>query len=486
MPTKVDVLVAFAEKDNSYIQNSPMSRWVTDFGHYLKMMLTQVMGREPNIVLQSEKQSLQAELKNSDTLLTVLSHDFIASDACLELVENYRQTVGARGTTRIFKVLKTPLLREEQPAIMRKINGYNFYHTDPETGEKFTLSEYFGEGERDFWMKLVDLCYDLNATLGQVQKKNARKKRETKKGIYLAEVGPDLTVQRNILKRELRRHGYDVHPQNPLPSNSQELKEVVENEIAQCKMSIHLIGNTYGEIPEGGERSVVDIQNKIAATRSILVRKDPSVDFTRFIWITPHLGNASDRQKNFVENLQRDLSATEGAEIMQSSLEDFKNIVREELLEERMERIYKLLPDVQMTDDKKTIYLVYDKIDEKEVGKIRRSIQQKGFHVLQPSFDGNLLGKRYHHIENLKSFDAVVIYKGQVTDQWVKMKLLDILKAPGFGRQKAIAGKAILVSPQSRVDKQFFFRHQGVTFIEGADEKQLKQNLGYFLEELVT
>ena len=485
MPTKVDVLVAFAEKDNANIPNNPATGWVTHFCHYLKMMLTQVMGREPVIIPKSEHQALETEPKTCSTLLTVLSHDFIASEACLELVEDYQQAMGTTSANRIFKVLKGPLRNEEQPALVRKINGYDFYHTDPETGEKFTLSEYFGEGERDFWMKLVDLCYDLHTVLGQLEKKNTRKKKESKRGIYLAETGPDLTVQRNILKRELRRHGYEVHPQSPLPSNNQELEEVVENEIAKCKISIHLIGSAYGDIPEGGERSVMDIQNKIAATRSIQARKDPSLDFSRFIWITPHLGNASDQQKNFVENLQRDLSATEGAEVMQSSLEDFKNIVREELLEERMDRVYKL-PHLNIGEDKKIIYLIHDKVDGKEVSKIKRLIQQKGFHVLFPAFDGNLLGMRHHHIENLKSFDAAIIYKGHVTDQWVKMKLLDVLKSPGFGRLKAIAGKAVLVDAKMKIDKQIFSRHPDITFIEGADEKQMKQNLDYFLEELVS
>jgi len=60
--------------------------------------------------------------------------------------------------------------------------------------------------KKQYWMKMVDLAYDIHETL--LLLKQGEQKTETKnifrrKTIYLAETGHDLSVQRNIIKREL-------------------------------------------------------------------------------------------------------------------------------------------------------------------------------------------------------------------------------------------------------------------------------------------
>ena len=484
MSEKIDVLIAYADKDNENLQNDSSSRgWIDNFKHYLEMMLTQVIGEQPNIVTKSDKQPLEAKISSVSTFVAVLSQDFLGSDQCLEAVAEFEQIIDPQGPQRIFKILKTPLNLAEQPVTVRQSTGYNFFHTDLETGEKFALAEYFGpEAEREFWMKLVDLSYDINTTLTQLRKRKSTRKKDPTRGIYLAETGADLAVQRNIMKRELEKHGYDVYPRFPLPSNSQELEEMVEGDINQCKMSIHLIGSAYGEIPIGSDRSVVDLQNRIAAARSIKARKDPDDDFSRFIWITPQLNHATEQQRNFVENLQRDLAATEGAEVMQTALEDFKNIVREELIANRLDRVYKL-PQNKFGDEGKVVYLIYDKVDQQTANKIKTTLKRSGYQVLTPSFEDNLIGFQHQHIENLKMFDLALILKGQVNEQWVKMKLLDVLKAPGFGRKKAIDGQAILVEPKSTINKEVFTRYE-MEFVEGKTAKEFNASLNFFLEGL--
>jgi hypothetical protein len=237
-------------------------------------------------------------------------------------------------------------------------------------------------------------------------------------------------------------------------------------------LSIHLIGSAYGEIPEGADRSVVDIQNRLAAELSTVKRQNKE-DFSRLIWISPNLKNASDRQRSFIDTIRRDIEAQEGAEILQNPLEDFKNIMREELLEAQ---------DKEYEDyNGKVLYLVYDRIDESEVAPFKEAIEKSGFKVLLPAFEGDLLDVRKQHIENLRNFDGAIIFKGKVNDQWVRMKVLDLLKAPGFGRKKPIKGKAILSSstPTSTMES---FRSQNVTLISGEKPKSI-ESLKVFLQE---
>ncbi len=122
---------------------------------------------------------------------------------------------------RVFKVMKTPLSNAEQPPRLRDLIGYDMYQLDTETGLMKEYADFFSEeAERQYWMKMVDLAYDIHEALIYLKEgeTNAEVKNILKrKTIYLAETGHDLSVQRNIIKRELQRHGYIVLPKQTLP-----------------------------------------------------------------------------------------------------------------------------------------------------------------------------------------------------------------------------------------------------------------------------
>jgi hypothetical protein len=474
----IDVLIVFADSDNQ--SNSEALGWVSQFRKFLGLMLNQVLGENANIMLKAEYDNMiSPKLDNVGVLVTILSRDFIQSGRCLEHVEAFHKNIENElgNRSRVFKVFKTPLSIQEQPARLRGLLGYDMYQLDPDSGEIREYTDYFSsEAERQYWMKMVDLAYDILDSLIFLKRDTAEaevKHLLKRKTIYLAETGHDLSVQRNIIKRELQRHGYVVLPNQTLPGNLRELEQIARKDIAESNLSIHLIGSAYGEIPQGSDRSVVDIQNKLAAEKSIRA-KEKNEEFTRLIWISPNLGNASERQKNFIENIKRDVEAQEGAEILQTPLEDFKNIMREELVESE-ER--KAVSDV----GGRSVYLMHDRIDVQDVKPIKEVLENSGFRVLVPEFEGELLELRKKHIENLKAFDAAIIYKGRVNEQWVRMKALDLLKAPGFGRKKPIIGKAILTAPGSSMNVDSF-RSQNLRVIE-SDPERTAASIKSFLQE---
>ena len=475
MAFDIDVLITFAEKDNEVAQKSELG-WVSQFKKFLELMLLQVLGSKPNIVLKSEFDTATAPaLNNAAILVTILTKEFVESGRCLDNVETFYKATESSKINRVFKVLKTPLTLHEQPPRLRDLIGYDMYQLDTETGMEKEYSDFFSqEAEKQYWMKLVDLAYDIHDALMILNEgdiKSEVKNIYKRKSIYLAETGHDISVQRNIIKRELQRHGYIVLPKNTLPTNVKDVEREAKRDLEECSLSIHLIGSAYGEIPEGADRSIVDIQNQLAAGTA-LAKKQSKQDFSRLIWISQNLKNASDKQKAFIDTIKRDTEAQEGAEILQNPLEDFKNIMREELLEAQ-ERVK---PD---ESGGKSIYLVHDKIDEKEVKSFREVIEKSGFKVLMPAFEGELLEVRKQHIDNLKNFDGAIIFKGKVNDQWVRMKVLDLLKAPGFGRKKPIQGKALIASENVNIDN---YRNQNLTLISGEKNRSL-ETLKNFLKD---
>jgi hypothetical protein len=479
MAFEIDVVIAFADRDNETLSKNELG-WVSQFKRFLELMLTQVLGEKPRVLLKGEYENMTSpKLDNTAVLVSILSKDFIQSGHCLDHVESFYKAIESspKNRNRVFKVFKSPLNVQQQPPRLRELLGYEMYQLDPDSGEIREYTDYFStEAERQYWMKMVDLAYDIYETLLFLKDTTSVSEVKTiykRKTIYLAETGHDLSVQRNIIKRELQRHGYSVLPNQTLPGNAHDLERLVKKDVEESNLSIHLIGSAYGEIPEGADRSIVDIQNKLASEKSVRLKENKQ-EFTRLIWISPNLTHASERQKSFIDNIKRDVEAQEGAEILQTPLEDFKNIMREELLEAGEKKIVD-------EGTGRSIYLMHDKVDHVAIKPIIDLLEKAGFKVLMPAFDGELLELRQKHIDNLRNLDAAIIYKGKVNEQWVRMKALDLLKAPGFGRKKPIIAKAIVAAAGSNLNSESF-RSQNLRVIEGDQERSI-ESLKSFLQE---
>jgi len=365
----------------------------------------------------------------------------------------------------------------DQPPGLRDLFGYKMFDLDLDSGEVKDFTDYFShEAERQYWMEMIDLCYDINDTLLYLKAgKSVRNVKEIygRKTVYLAQTSHDLAVQRSVIHRELQRLGYSVLPAQSLPGDVGDLEKLVRSDLAESGISIHLIGSDYGDVPDGTERSVQELQHRLASERGAAA-SERQEDFPRLIWITTDLTRAGERQKRFIELLKRDVETSEGAEILQTQLEDFKTIIREEL-EEASEK--KMLTEATG----QTIYLMHDKVDHLAVKPYIDAIISAGLNLLIPDFEGDLLELRQKHIENLRNLDAAIIFKGKVNDQWVNMKALDLLKAPGFGRKKPILGKALIVASGTIANKEPYKR-QNLKVIEG-DEQHAIASVRSFLQE---
>jgi hypothetical protein len=143
--------------------------------------------------------------------------------------------------------------------------------------------------------------------------------------IYLAETTFDLSDERDRVKRELQHKGYTVLPDKPLPLITGEFQNGVRSYLSQCQLSVHLIGENYGIIPEGEVASVVHLQNELAAEHSA------EASFLRLIWIPLGLQARDPRQLEFIKFLQNDPEAQKGADVLQTPLEDLKTVIEDKL-----------------------------------------------------------------------------------------------------------------------------------------------------------
>ena len=403
MPANFKIIINYSENDNNPSIDSGKG-WIDNFQRFLALMLHQVIGSKPELVVVPGGQSIpEGGLDSADVMICVISQYFIDSPECLDTLESfYQKTRNAKSEAeQIFKVMKSPVPVQEQPMRLREMTGYEMFHFDEETQEAEEFKSYLEaeESQREFWMKMVDLVYDIHETFIELKEKVTKDRIQPlglKKTVFLAETAQDLTIQRNIIKRELQRFGFRVLPAQALPHNAELLEKQVAEDLKASNLSIHLIGSSYGTVPDGSQLSVVDIQNRLASewSKELKESKKRQDETVRFIWISPNLRAASEKQMAFVENVKRDFSSLEGAEILQTPLEDFKNIIREELFSENLRSSYRMHLGEENGDDSQKVYLIHDRVDKSSVDPIREEIEKLGYKVIEPSFKGNLLDLR--------------------------------------------------------------------------------------------
>ena len=470
-----DVFISYAHLDNqAVVEGQP--GWISRFDRALKIRLGQLLGREPRIWRDPKLQgndffadTLVERLPEVAALVAVLSPRYANSDWCRREMSTFQAAAEAHGGSRIgnksrlFKVIKTPLPFENHPPEVESLLGYEFFCVDPETGRAQELDQTFGpEMQARYWQKLDDLAYDL-ASLLQVLDDQATPTPLAGAGkgnVYLAETSSDLQPQREALRRDLVHQGYRVLPDRLPPSwLAADWEAFVEQQLAACKLSVHLIGNQYGIVPEGTQSSIVALQYELAATRSMS-------DLARLIWLPPELALNDERQQRFVEQLHTDARLHRRGDLLQTPFEDLKTAV------------YRLLsPPAEAPRSRETqaaegvirIYLICDERDLEQIAPLADHLFGEGFEVILPLFDPDEAQARLDHEENLRLCDALLIYYGQGNELWQRRKLSELRKSAGLGRSTALRGKAIYVAPPLTAQKARLRTHEALVLQQPTD-----------------
>jgi TIR domain len=171
-----DIFVSYAMLDNEPF-GAPKG-WVDLLVERLRVRLTQLLGREPNIYRDSWihggsdfVEELRETISKSRLFLCVVSPGYVNSDWCRnelhEMVEGAARTGGLRlgNRSRVLKVVKTYVPPEEQPEELRDILGYEFYERDEHGRAREFRPDVTPLRNELYWMKLEDLAHDIKQSL---------------------------------------------------------------------------------------------------------------------------------------------------------------------------------------------------------------------------------------------------------------------------------------------------------------------------------
>lgn len=444
---KHDVFISYSHFDD---QPLTQTGWVTEFHRMLEIRLSQLLGEQPAIFRDPKLRGndyfddvLLNALPEVALLVTVLSPRYIKSEWCVKELEEFcraaQSAVGPRvgDRSRIFKVIKTHVSRDKHPRELSGLTGYEFYREDHATGRP----KEFVEGSHEFWARLDDLAYDMHELLQAMCDSSAKQPADT---LYLAEVTSDLEDRRDRLRRVFRDQ-HAVVPDRPLPLKMPDVSAQITGYLDRAKLSVHLVGEPYGVVPEGAEESIASLQTKLAERAG----------FLRVIWVPPGLQPTDVRQQQFLSRLRNEIAGQDGVEYVESTLDEVERVVRDKLTQPLPQK-----PAGRGDDKPPRVYMICDPADFAAMEPLSDFLYNRGLETIVPPTQGDQQALDEDHIQSLLVCDAVLIYWGAGNDFWLRKKLRDLQKIAGYGRTEKFRARAVYVAPPGNTAKDRFRTHE--------------------------
>jgi hypothetical protein len=459
MAFEQDLLISYAHLDDQALVEGE-DGWVSRLHRLLEIRVGQLLGEKPRIWRDPKLQgndffadTILERLPRVGALVSVLSPRYVLSEWCTRELKEFCRASEASGgirvadKARIFKVVKTPVPSERFPPEVQPLLGYEFYVVDPQSGRPRELSQAYGpEAERAFLAKLDDLAYDIARLLELLRQNGGARPQERRGTVYLAETSFDLREEREAIKRDLIRNGYEVLPDQPLPLLAGDFAAFVRAQLGRCNLSVHLIGKSYGVIPEGETRSIVVLQHELAAERGA------AGGLPRLIWLPPGLAVEDERQRGLIEHLHTAPSVHAAAELVEVPLEDLKTLMYRQLAPPESAKKVAPAAGKELTH----VYLVCDQADVEATRPLEDFLFERGLEVTLPLFDEDETQARTDHEESLCTCDAVLFFYGEAGEPWLRRKLRELQKSAGLGREKPLLARGIYIGRPLTPQKERF------------------------------
>jgi hypothetical protein len=478
------LFISYAHLDNQPLP-SEQQGWITWFHASLEAFLSMRLGGKTEIWRDEKLQGndifaaeIVAQFPRTAVLVSILTPRYLKSEWCSREAQEFCNSAQHSGgvvvdnKARIFKVIKTPVDTEESlPPVMKDALGYEFFTY--ESGAPLELDPV--ANSQAYKLKVNKLAWDIVQLLKKLE---ARTDDNTTGGsaighhapatakptIYLAECSRDRREAREILEGDLRRHGYTILPDQQLPREEEDYVAAVERLLTRCALSIHLVGERYGAVPDGpSQKSVIVLQNELAVQRS------KSGKLARVIWLREGTTSTQAQQQAFIKALHQDAEAQFGADLIIGDLEELKTSIHATL--KQLEKPERERPTAATAarDRAKLIYLICDRKDRKDTVPVRKFCREHGFNVEIPAFEGDATALREANQQLLTTCDAVIVFYGAGDEAWKRTVDNELKKMPGYrGGKPLLATYTYLAAPETS-DKEDLLDMEEANLINGLE-----------------
>jgi hypothetical protein len=463
MAFEKQVFISYAHIDNEPLSENQQG-WITRFHTSLSAMLGMRLGRKSEIWRDIKlsgndifADEILQQFPKTALLIAVLTPRYVESEWCTREVKEFCKTAQTTGgilvdnKSRVIKVVKIPVSDETAlPDPMKLALGYPFYvfdeqqtplELDPAYGEEFT---------QKYNLKMAKLAFDVAQLIKKMESQTAALSATPitdKPTIYLADCSIDRREDREAVNSDLRLHGYPILAEVQLPTEEATFMGELSTILGRCKLSIHIVGNNYGVVPDGpSEKSVIVLENELA------IHYSKKFGLKRIIWLPSGTKSDSPRQQQFIDLLLRDPQAQFGADLITGDLEELKLAIHAAL--KKMETPPPPPPPTATAEPgTKLVYLICDERDRKGTIPLRKFLKSQGFETNIPVFEGDAATVRQSNQDLLSTCDAAIIFYGAADESWKRSVDAELRKAPGYRTGKAPLAPYIYLAEPATDDK---------------------------------
>ncbi len=493
------LFISYAHLDNLPLTEQQQG-WVTKLHASLSAMLSMRLGRRAEIWRDVKlagndifADEIVDQFPKTALLISVITPRYVESEWCTREAREFARKAQTTGgllvdnKSRILKVIKMPTDREDPlPEVMKMSLGYPFYILD-EQQTPLELDAVYGQeyGEK-YNLKVAKLAFDIAGLIKQVEKQQVAEQPAdatsgmSKPMVYLAECSYDRREAREALESELKVQGYGVMPETRLPIEEDGYVSEVRKLLERCQLSIHLVGEKYGVVPDGpSDKSVVVLQNELAIARC---RQAP---LARIIWLPEGTASHSQQQQQFIDALLKDAGLQVGADLITADIESLKSVMHAVL--KKIEAAAAAARETAKSaaaaasaggtamvqshaeTGRKLVYILCDERDRKATIPLRKLFKQIGIDSQIPAFEGDAATVRQAHQDMLAQCDGLIVFYGAGDEGWKRSVDSDLRKLPAYRGTKLLLANYTYLAEPTTPDKTDLIELEEPNLITGLD-----------------
>lgn len=293
------------------------------------------------------------------------------------------------------------------------------------------------------------------------------------KTVCFAEVPEKMRAYKENLMNELEQYGWEI---KEVPKAKQQIEKAPEI-IEGCEIFIHILSNE-DHLIDSNKRSFEEqqIKDSVQYLKSKrLLTESTGKDVNIFVWHPRSSTESIYEEKITPEYLQR-IQQIDEIELLRTDYEGFKYY-----LISHMEALAEVEED-EFQDEGNcdlSVYFQYDKADEEMAIKFIEYLKKKKVTVYTPEFDGDIVEIRKLNNSYLMIMDVAIIFSKTTSVNWVNMKMMDILKSTGLGKENKILGKVVITT--DIIEKELILKQRGFDFFS-LDQGSAKSKIFSFLK----
>ena len=431
-----DAFISYAHIDNEPIA-AGQKGWVTQFHATLQTMLSQRLGERARIWRDDKldgndifADEIVEQFNRTALLVSILSPRYLRSEWCTRELQEFCAAVerggrlGATNKSWVFKVVKTPVdPGTPLPVPMQATLGYEFFEEDG--GAPRELDPAFGDWARqEFLSRISRLAWSLAQSLQQLRAAAAAAAADAtapagaaaplqfaRPAVYLAHCGRDLAEVREQLATELRMHGHEVLPTQPLPQTEELLVPEVDALLARCAVAVHLVGRSVGPVPDGPSgRSLAMLQNDCAA------RRCEHSELRRIIWLPAGVSGERPEQQAFIDALLRDAALQRGADLLRGDVEALKSTLHRALKPADPPSAVRIA--MPRAPGQRRVHVLMCETDRTASVPLLKRLRAQGLQVSIPVFVGDAAALRKANAELTAECDGLILFYGAGDEVW--------------------------------------------------------------------